>query len=191
MFALKALALPVVALCLASASPEAPDDYMAFQDFPGVYRIDCEEGRGTAVQIGHHRLISAAHVTAMHGCAVGGKPVTVTEQDGARDFAEISADVPGPGLKMSCEGYHAGEWVWSVGYAHGASFQTAIALYATYIKDREGKRVLIGPYTVIPGMSGGPIMNARGEVVGIVNAYVPDTEISFSRDLRDTDLCRA
>lgn len=191
MLALKALALPVVALCLASTSSAPPPEYIAFQNVPGVHLIDCTEGSGTAFRIGPHHLLSAAHVTAMHGCAIDGAPATVIQQDGARDFAQIDANVPGPGLKVSCEGYRAGEWVWAVGYAHGAPFQTAIALYATYLKAGDGKRVLIGPYTVIPGMSGGPIMNARGEVVGIVNAFIPDTEISFSRELKDTDLCQS
>jgi S1-C subfamily serine protease len=39
---------------------------------------------------------------------------------------------------------------------------------------------------VIPGMSGGPVIDQTGAVVGTTNAYMPDTGISFSRDLRDT-----
>lgn len=190
MLSLKLAALPLAALSLVSATEPGPADYMVFTNFPGVYRVDCLEGKGTAFRVGRHHFLSVAHVTAMSECTVEGHPITVTEQNGEKDFSQFDADFAGPILRVSCEGYHAGEYVWSTGYAKGLPFQTAIALYTTYIKDSGGKRVFIGPYAVIPGMSGGPVMNAHGEVVGTVNAYIPQTGISFSRDLRDTSVCQ-
>lgn len=188
--AVKAGSLLLVAPLLASAAPAPDDAYRVFRDVPGVYRVDCAEGRGTAFRVRKNHFFSVAHVTAMHQCNIEGHPITVTEQDGANDFSQLDADLPGPVLRISCEGYHAGEWVWSTGYAGGMPFQTGIALYPTYMKDNTYKRVLVGPYAVIPGMSGGPVFNGRGEVVGLVNAYIPGTGISFSRDLRDTSACR-
>jgi S1-C subfamily serine protease len=52
-----------------------------------------------------------------------------------------------------------------------------------------GKRVLIGEYNYIPGMSGGPVLDELGQVVGTVNAYIPGTPISLSREMRDTSVC--
>ena len=50
-------------------------------------------------------------------------------------------------------------------------------------------RYLLGPQ-VIPGMSGGPILNSRGEVVGVVNRYTREMPLSYSRALKDTSVCR-
>lgn len=180
----------MAALALAFASPVPAPANLALINYPGVYRIDCAEGRGTAFKVGKHHFYSVNHVTSMHLCNIGGIPIrNVTPEDGA-DFSQFDADVPGPNLPVSCEGFHAGEWVWATGYAHGAAFQTAMPVYATYAKDDAGKRVLIGEYAYIPGMSGGAVFNLRGEVVGTVNAYVRGTGISFSVDLREMSVCR-
>ena len=179
------------AAALAAAPVAVPSDSIAFINYPGVYKVSCDEGSGTGFQIAPHHFFSVAHVTALHNCAVSGHPITVTEQDGTHDFSQFDAQVIGPRLRYSCEGFHAGEWVWATGYAGGLDYQTAMPVYATYIKSADGKRVLIGEHAYIPGMSGGPVLNSRGEVVGTVNAYMPGTGISLSRDLRDTNVCRS
>jgi hypothetical protein len=40
-------------------------------------------------------------------------------------------------------------------------------------------------------MSGGVVMNDKGEAVGTINAYIPGTGVSMSRDLKDTSVCGA
>jgi hypothetical protein len=184
------LAAALMATVPVTASTEqAP---LVFMNYPMVGRVDCDEGRGSAFRIAANHWISAAHVTALHNCSINGSPITVTEQDGAHDFSRFDAGPARPGgLKINCHGFIPGEWYWASGHARGLPFQTAIALYATYAKFPDGKRVLIGPYTVIPGMSGGAIMNGSGEVVGLVNAYIPGTAISLSRELKSTSVCGA
>jgi hypothetical protein len=181
----------MLAVLSASAPADAPDALL-FVKYPLIHRVDCDEGRGTAFRVGVNHWLSVAHVTGMHNCTVDGNKIAVTEQDGGRDFARFDTMSAVPnGIRLNCHGFIPGHWYWSIGYARGAGFQTAVALYATYAKSPDGKRALIGPYNVIPGMSGGPIVDEEGEVVGTVNAYIPGTPISLSRELKDTSICGA
>jgi hypothetical protein len=180
-------ALPALALMLA---PVPVQESMRFVAYPLVHKISCDEGSGTAFRVGGNHWLSVAHVTSMTGCAIDGHLVSVTEQDGENDFARLDTDNPVPnGFKVSCEGFIPGRWYFAIGHAKGLQIQTLLAVYATYAKAYDGKRVLIGEYNFIPGMSGGPVMNEAGEVVGVINAYLPGTPISLSREIRDTSLC--
>lgn len=184
-------ALMLVA-ALAAAPIPADQPSIAFTDYPQVKKIACDEGSGTGFRLAGAHWASVAHVTALHECQIDGLPIAVTEQDGTHDFARLDVGHSAKlGLKIDCHGMIPGTWVWAAGYAGGKDYQTALALYVTYAKSADGKRVLLGELTVIPGMSGGPIMNREGEVVGLVNAYVPGTPMSLSRELRDTSLCSA
>jgi hypothetical protein len=65
-------------------------------------------------------------------------------------------------MKISCAGFIPGHWYYSIGYPWGGPIQVAIPVYATYAKAPDGKRVLIGEDAVIPGMSGGPVLDETG-----------------------------
>ena len=180
------------ALLVPTAVTPQTADYIAFNQYPLIHQVSCREGSGTAFRVGPRHFYSVAHVTALHQCKVDGKPIKVTEQDGLHDFSQFDVDLPArKHLGINCTGFIPGHWYWSVGYAFGAPFQTSIALYATAARDGNGRRVLLGQHTVIPGMSGGPIFDEVGRVVGLVNAYIPGSPISLSRELRDTDACGA
>jgi hypothetical protein len=188
----KALAA-LLALVPVSATPQTtPASSLELVHYPLVHRVDCLEGRGTAFRVGGVHWLSVAHVTALHACSIDGQAITVTEQDGKRDFAQLDAGImPANGFKINCKGFIPGHWYFAIGYPQGGPIQVALALYATYAKTADGRRVLLGDYTVIPGMSGGPILAEDGSVVGVVNAYLPGTSISISRELRDTSVCGA
>lgn len=175
-------------LSLVAATPASDD--LTFIDHPSVRQVLCTEGRGSAFQT-DHGWVSVAHVTAMKGCFIDGQPIEVTEQDGEHDFSRLNVfsirNVP---MRIDCSGYKPGEYYWSAGYAFGRPFQTRIRIMATGFSLPDGKRILVGEYSVIPGMSGGPIYNDAGEVVGLVNAFLPGSGISLSRELKDTSLCK-
>lgn len=176
----------LAALCLStSAAPPPPTE----TNFPLVHQVVCAEGKGTAFRVGRNTFLSVAHVASLTGCTIDGAPFTAT-LDGPRDFAIL--DVPinrGGALKINCDGFTPGEWYFAIGFAKGLPVQALVTVLATYAKLPNGMRVLIGSPTFIPGMSGGPVLNSRGEVVGTVNAYNRIYPLSFSRALRDTEAC--
>jgi hypothetical protein len=177
---------------LPAATPQQSD--LVAQEYPLVHRVDCFEGRGSAFRVGQNHWMSVAHVTALHLCEIGGDPFTVTNQDGADDFAQMDTDTGVPnGLPIDCRGFVPGHWYWAIGYPGGHERQLAVAIYATiYTAEQNGQRIFVGVHTVIPGMSGGPVLDPQtGAVVGTVNAYDPDDHLSFSRELKDTAACRS
>jgi hypothetical protein len=186
---LKALVLPALAFSLVSATP--PDSKL-FVNYPLVHKVSCDEGSGTAFRVGRNHWLSVAHVATLSHCEIDGQRVTTTEIDGKHDFARMDTAFGVPnGLAVNCAGFIPGHWYWAIGHAKGLPFQTALAVYATYARDGNGKRVFIGEYDFIPGMSGGPVLDELGQVVGTVNAFIPGTPISLSRELRDTSICGA
>jgi hypothetical protein len=81
---------PLLAASIAFA-PAHDASSIVFVHYPLVHRVDCLEGRGTAFRVGGSHWLSVAHVTALHACSIDGQPITVTEQDGAHDFARLDA----------------------------------------------------------------------------------------------------
>jgi hypothetical protein len=174
-----------------AVEPTQPD--VVFQNYPLVKRIDCREGRGTGFRVGAHHMLSVAHVTTLNSCGIGGLPISVTEQDRAHDFSRFDvARATSNGFSVDCSGFRPGHWYWAIGHAQGAAFQTAVAIYATIYTDDAGKRIFVGHHTVIPGMSGGPVIDPEtNKVVGTVNAYDPQDGLSISQELRNTSICGA
>lgn len=175
------------AAALAFAPVPAPDfdkpDGL-FVNYPMVRMVDCGLSRGTAFYA-ENRLISASHVTDVP-CFVDGKFLKQTHEEGL-DFSSEPSSIKG--YKINCEGFKEGETYLAVGHAHGSTVQRLLILTGTGEEASNGAALLWGWPSVIPGMSGGPILNMRLEVVGIVNAYLPGWPVSFSRELKDTSLC--
>lgn len=159
--------------------------------FKAVKQVTCRTngrvGKGTAF-IAEHKIISVAHVTNIGNCSIDGMPITGIAE-GKLDFS-IIGESKERGFRIDCGGFKPGTYVFPVGYAKGWPWQTMLMLLATYQKDDESRQVLLGDPTVIPGMSGGPILNERGEVVGVVNAYVAGMPFSFSLPLSETSICK-
>lgn len=175
--------LCAAALVAAPVPASAPD--ALFVHIPAIHQVVCNEGLGTAFEAGGW-MISVAHVTSLHGCHIGNMPV-FPKPEGELDFSTIA--LPANGFRINCQGFRDGEIYWAVGYAQGLPIQRMITLVGTGEHDPNGEAILIGYPTVIPGMSGGPIIDSGGRVVGTVNMYAIDYPLSFSRELKDTSVC--
>ena len=181
----KSLALVASALCCVSASeaPPAPQ----FVQYPQISRVECTEGMGTAFRAGG-KWLSVDHVTHLSNCRVEGRPIAA-KGDPLLDFSVIGPAIP-KGFPINCEGFRNGEPYYAIGFANGLPVQRLVILKGTGEHDNNGMAVLFGVEKLIPGMSGGPILNKEGEVVGTNNMFHRWLPLSLSRELKDTSVCR-
>lgn len=154
----------------------------------GIVRVDCADSAGTAFRVGPNLYISVAHVTSGKGCTINSEPVKVTYTHG--DFTSfVSGDSSDKWLAIDCGGFVPKHHYIAIGYARDLDTLTSVDLTATGL-NQGGEAILLGVFVVIPGMSGGPIVDAgTGSVVGTVNAYNQEVGASFSTPLKGTRLC--
>lgn len=179
------LAAPVAASAPASPQLEQPAVPLVICPMIGGYSA------GSAFRIGPHLLLSVNHVTSASAtCGIDGQRITVIYASTERDFSVLSDDRPGSYLKADCGGYVAGRRYVALGHARGLPILTTVTLIATG-SSRGGFYVLRGIFTVIPGMSGGPVLDAEtGKVVGTINVYDEPSGMSGSVPLSETPVCK-
>ena len=185
LMAAASVAFPCFAL---SASTHDPVTRVA-DPYPQVRQVMCMASNraGSAFRVSHNIMVSAAHVTRNKGCTIDGQSFTVLASDGEADWSIIYLP-GGEGAKINCEGFKPGQWYYAVGYAHAVPWQTIVGLFARF--DHHISGMALFNHMAIPGQSGGAVFNLAGEIVGIVNARNEEYDISFSRALKDTPLCR-
>ena len=176
-------------LCVPTPASVATVEPTGIPTIPNL-RVTCLVGMGTAFRIGPKLAISAAHVTSLPVCAIEGKLITAKAAGKDQDFSVIPLETEGPYLRIDCNGFVKGRRYIARGYARNAPHETSIELVAAGRK-WAGFDVLEGMFTVIPGMSGGPIYDAEtGKVVGINNVYNYQIGHSGSVPLSETSVCR-
>ncbi len=184
---LRAIAGAALALAPSTAAPAVPS--VPQQQFPLVHRVTCFLSVGTAFRIGPNTMVSVSHVTDGLGCTIGGQSFKATPEPG--DFSIIKTPITkSGGFKINCGGFVKGESYWAIGHAKGALHHTTIHLLGSGLVVESGMAILTGSPTIIPGMSGGPILNTKGEVVGTNNMFSMQFPMSLSRQLKDTSLCK-
>lgn len=155
---------------------------------PEVVQVVCLGGYGTAFRVGPSLFLSVAHVTKVGGCAIGGKLITTHGTQG--DFATVSNGTEGPWLQVDCAGFVKGREYIAIGHARGLRTQVEIEMVATG-KTSGGFAELWSVFTVVPGQSGGPIIDAETrKVVGTINVFSPLEGLSGSVELKGTSVCR-
>lgn len=153
-----------------------------------IVMVKCQKARGigsgTAFKVGHNSYITAAHVMAGGTCWVDGQPVTVTSFDDRRDYATFTGPASDVTIKASCDGYRAGETYIARGFPGGQPYN----IYTPWMATKSmlgGFNILFGEG--IPGMSGGPVIDESGAVIGLVNMRWPTRSMA----LRYTSFCGA
>jgi S1-C subfamily serine protease len=143
-------------------------------------------GHGTGFLLDRHTVITASHVINATGAPAkeldiqlkGGlvKAEVVSFGIGDYDVAVLRLKEPAPRpyrtLSLRCTAPSQGDKVKMVGFPMAAPL---VIVHGTVATDanypNRGKNLLVqGP--VIGGMSGGPVVNESGEVVGLVTAYM-------------------
>lgn len=187
---IRLLAASLALVLSSAATPQESPGASRFAAYPLIHQVKCAKVLGTAFRIGRTTFETAAHVASNVGCTIDGAPVSIASIDGQLDAATISAPIPSPdAAQIDCGGFKVGQWYWADGYANGLPLQLLMPVYAAAYHHASGLQILVGPELFIPGMSGGPVMDSSGRVVGIVNAYNREYRVSLSRALKDTNVC--
>jgi hypothetical protein len=186
--ALIALASVLLPVPVAPAIPET-----VVIDPASIVQVICptDDGykAGTAFRVGNDLMLSVNHVTSGGDCFINGQRVVVRYASEDEDFSMLEGS-PGPSLKIDCGGFVRGRRYIAIGFARGLPTETSVELYGTGMSD-DGLALLTGMFTVIPGQSGGPVIDAEtGKVVGTVNTDDFQQGISGSVELRGTPVCR-
>lgn len=133
-----------------------------------------------------HYILTDAHCEGLNLRAEG-TVTTVIYKDGIRDLMIIRADlISGPALSLSQTRPLVGEEVASLGTGLGfiqPMFRVArVATVGLQIDKVPGFYVEIDN-NFVPGQSGGPLINHRGEVVGIVEMSGEDVGFALSAEV--------
>lgn len=173
------MAFCLLLLCYSRAPGQTPAPYMAIAEIrhPGW------AGSGTLIAKhadGRGLMLSCRHVNPSVGAesavswiwsehTARGQTVSVVKGDSFHnDLAFVVTDTVPPGVESVSVATlnEAGLPIWAAGYRNGTMRVTRPTLYAEMRPDG-----LIGiDRSFVPGMSGGPLFNRFGEVVGVVVA---------------------
>jgi len=195
----------LMALSLASSSPATAPSFSTTEyslepqrpkplvNLSAIPQVECDGGSGTAFHIGGGYYLTAQHVSSVGNCTVLGQGITVAYEDQEKDYAIFSGPLIPYALNINCEGFKKGQHYRAYGYPQEGFVEMELVALGRYFKSSmerpwQGQAFLQG--YLLPGMSGGPIVNFKGEVVGIVNGHRrPSFVPSYSRELKDTTLC--
>jgi len=195
LLALFAAALPVI-----GQTPDAAQQvYKNAQD--SVFLIYLNDGKGIPTALGSaflvapHTLITNAHVANAGNPVLSVGPVriplTVVRTDEKNDLAvlKVEADLTSNALTLSTESVTPGEQVFAIGNPEGLE-KTISQGIVSGVRKHDDRDLIQITTPISHGSSGGPILNGKGEVVGVavgmlgegqnLNFAVP---VSFVRDI--------
>jgi S1-C subfamily serine protease len=158
----------------------------------------------TGTLIDAHRVLTAAHVTtAWISALLAGAtltpilvvdhankkvyPLELAAGDVREDLALLTSEegLPGKPVTLATASPHLGETVYMIGAngtTGGVDLKTGVI--ARYMIERSlaSEEMVLGRFfvnaAISPGNSGGPVFNARGELVGIMQNSMPSTVVA-------------
>jgi hypothetical protein len=124
--------------------------------------------------ITNHHVIAEMREISVQTNDGKSRPGRLVRSDPRLDLALIQAEGgPYPTLKLgNATTLEPGETVWTIGAPHGLSFTVTRGIVSYVGRNVNGKAFVQADVAINPGNSGGPMINERGEVVGINNFIV-------------------
>jgi len=174
-----------VILAAAAARAERTDEAPAVQASSTVY-VGVRGGHGSGVHIGAGRFLTAAHVSEDE------TEVTIKDDQGVERKADVLwtskpydisllrltnkvVDVNIATAMLGCRALHVGEPIEATGSPMDMGLVRTFGRIARAKseKNNDWKQAIIGDITIGPGMSGGPVFDASGNVIAFtVGMYV-------------------
>ncbi len=126
----------------------------------------------------HHVIdtMTSIEVTTSNGQKY---PATLLRKDKDSDLALIRVDGGGPfpTLRMGdATSLEVGETVWTIGAPHGLSFTVTKGIVSFVGRKIKGRAYVQADVAINPGNSGGPMINQKGEVIGINNFIISNAQ---------------
>src|SRR5215204_5251830 len=159
---------------------------MEFQDIiesfqPAIIQIATKSSTGTGFYLKQYDVIvTNEHVVGMEGeVAITGKTFHKTLSrvwylDKKHDLAFIQGPhgIPFPELKLgNYEELKDGDEIIAIGHPYGLNYTATQGVISKVDRIRQGMKFIQIDAAINPGNSGGPLVNERGEVIG-VNTFI-------------------
>ncbi|NKB27900.1 MAG: hypothetical protein GKR99_10235 [Rhodobacteraceae bacterium] len=133
-------------------------------------------GIGTGFYVNSTDILTAAHVVADCGrvSPASGAPLRVTVMNEALDLALLASGAPSPSWLVlgGLPDARLGERVFALGFPYAGILSSRLTVTGGNVSALDGilpdeSRLMISA-PIQPGNSGGPVLNKRGEVLGVV-----------------------
>jgi S1-C subfamily serine protease len=158
-------------VCVATlATPALADDWPVARLARSVFSIRGAEMQCSAVLVGENGIYLTAAHCAVEEMSIRGVPCKVLSRSESDDLAVFQApSFNAPPMKVSKSDPKPGAEILQLGYGLNAPVVTPIPSLFIGPVGPLGAPPVVTAAGSLEGMSGGPIVNRRGEIVGLVS----------------------